>query len=139
MIKMAASVPAKELRAVKRYLKKLLTVFELDWGVAVADTYQDKGHTRAEIHPTPKIRTAVIFLGSDWDEIETDEEAGYCLLHEVLHILTADLCDYFQNGVVPELPETVRDLAWNVFDSHEEIAVDKLARVLYPLMPQFTS
>jgi hypothetical protein len=136
---MAASVPLKELKAVKRYLVKLLTVFQLDWDVAVADTYQDNGHTRAEIHPTPKIRTAVIYLGSDWDEITTDEEAGYCLLHEVLHIITADLCNYMQNGVIPELPPQVQELAWGVFDSYEEIAVDKLARVLYPLMPQFTS
>lgn len=128
-------MPAGELRKVRAYVAKLARMLAPEWKVTVAEFYTTED-AQAVVYPTPKIRDAVIVLGSDWDNIETDAEAGYTLLHELLHLVTAEMCASVQ-GTYTHLEKQACSIAWACFDTLEEVAVHKLALALAPVMPKF--
>jgi hypothetical protein len=105
-----------------------------DWDIELSRKTEDDG--AASVGNVPGRHRACIWLHKDFDSY-TRYEQRHCIVHELVHLHLAPLRYHLAyqmgGGDDCEKSQCVRVEAGHI--THEEFAVDQLARIISPSMP----
>jgi len=120
--------------ALSAYIRDLADVLHLrDWEISLSRTISDTGHYRAEISLHQQKDEAIIELAESWFG-RTREQQRRTLVHELLHIHTSRLCRVMTR-VSTQIGSELMTYLESTHGEEEEIVIERLARVIAPMMP----
>jgi hypothetical protein len=107
-----------------------------DWTVRLEHGPAEDGDCMASVRPIEGRRHATVWLSRSWADLTADAKR-HALVHELLHCHHAPAADVVRLACGRTMGQPAYDVLFSAFRNAEEYAVDGLADVLAPLMPQY--